>query len=496
MAEPTAFFERRKEQRQSEAGGLRQSLRWRNGLAPLLAVAGLVMVLFIMPPDIADALFRGVSKVPGGAAAARLFAKASGRLGSGAGGGGQPAFSGLLAAMKAAKDSRGSGWGAFFRGGAIGSGSGDSLSMVRGTPAGAALGPANLGEKIKGGDSVAGILTPKEARESGAAVALAPGDISGARAAVARSTGGLEGATAYARPGLFEDGDGRAVNPDLLGATLGSAAVPKAAGQARGAAANVKPGSFAVGGAGGSARQYQRKGGVVLGQLVMARNAALISSKPMCQASNGCSSEFAAIASGANYDGAKLGGGRATGASGGGSGVASGLNGSGSAPAMLSAPVPVDGASVPAVPDTGSALPGSAAPGAALRTGPMDPRRCRQALDECRQEHELYRGDFDQQTAKLKRLTDQLPKACSDPCRCGPCNQVQSKIAALCQGPLADDLNRLSNPCAPPPGCGRFNLEPAGAAKAPAAPAACEPGAGPTCGCTGVMCDASCLLGL
>ena len=208
------------------------------------------------------------------------------------------------------------------------------------------------------------------------------------------------------------------------------------------------------------------RGGVTLGQLVTTRNTALMSSDPVCGPANACPAEFAANTGGANYDGGKL-------AQGGG---AAGSNN----PDLLGAPVSIDGASAPSIPDPSAGKPVSAG-------------ECAQALEACKHERAADRADLDQQQGVLAELSGSLKGACGDPCNCTPCSQVQTRIASLCQGAVADDVGRLSAPCRLPAGCAVPAAAPAGVL-----PGACDPrGQGvQACGCGNVMCDARCLLGL
>lgn len=323
--------------------------QWRRGIAPLLGIVAVVTVLFVMPPEMSSFLLAGLSRLPGGARAASGISWVASSLGLGPAGGEQGSLAALLAAMRAAKDARNAGWGAFFQGGALGSGNGDSLGMVRGSLADASAGDANLAGKVKGGDTISGIMTPKEAKESGNAVPLAPGDVGGQRERMARAGARVEGGQAYVDAG-FLDVKGHAADPDMVRATLGTGAVPKAA---RGGTNVVRPAvgrnpAFTVGQAGQTTQTWRMgaRGGVTLGQLVTARNAALMSSDPICGPNNGCPAEFAATTIGANYDGANL---NQLGQSPAPNNPISGLAGSGSSPAMLSGPVSVDGASSPAI---------------------------------------------------------------------------------------------------------------------------------------------------
>ena len=157
-----------------------------------------------------------------------------------------------------------------------------------------------MGAKVEGGETINGILTAKEAKESGDAVALSQEDLRGQNARAA---------------GLL-DADGHAVDLDVVRATLGTGAVPLA-GRGRKGAVRPPVGrhpSFTVGETAQLAQTWRmgERGGVTLGQLVTARNTALLSSDPVCGPANACPAEFAANTSGANYDGAKLaeGGGR------------------------------------------------------------------------------------------------------------------------------------------------------------------------------------------
>jgi hypothetical protein len=458
-----------------------------------MVIVAFVTVIFVMPPELLSSLLGGLSRLPGGARAAAGISWVASSLGLGQAGDKQGSLAALLAAMRAAKDARNTGWGAFFQGGALGAGNGDSLGMVRGSLADAAAGDANLAAKVKGGDTISGIMTPKEAKESGDGVALGREDIAGQRERSARAGAAMEGGQAYVAAG-FLNVNGHAADPDMVRATLGTGAVPIAS---RGGTNVVRPAvgrnpAFTPGQAGQTAQTWRMgaRGGVTLGQLVSARNAALMSSDPICGPSNGCPAEFAATTSGANYDGAKL---AELGGPPGANNQLTALNGSGSSPAMLSNPVSIDGASSPAVPDPN-------APRADLRKGAAQDAAqshdCGQAMSACQQERAVYRADLLQQKAQLAQLSSQLKGACGDPCNCTPCTQIQNQIASLCQGSIADDVSRLSVPCQLPPNCVPTASPPDSGPQSP--PPACQPQSqgSQACGCGNVACDARCLLGI
>ena len=140
----------------------------------------------------------------------------------------------------------------------------------------------------------------------------------------------------------------------------------------------------------------------------------------------------------------------------------------------------IDGASSPSIPDPDAGKTASAG-------------ECAQALEACKQERAADRADLDLQQGVLAQLSGSLKGACGDPCNCTPCSEVQTRIASVCQGAVADDVGRLSNPCRLPAGCAA-----PGEGLGGVLPSACGPqGQGAqACGCGNVMCDARCLLGL
>ena len=112
-----------------------------------MAIMAVVMVLFVLPPDVFSSLLAGLSRVPGGARAAVGIRRAASSLGLGDG---EPGFLG----RSALRHARGQGrahcrLGSVFPRGRLGYGNGDSLTMVRGSLADAAAGGANWAPRSK-----------------------------------------------------------------------------------------------------------------------------------------------------------------------------------------------------------------------------------------------------------------------------------------------------------------------------------------------------------
>lgn len=347
------FFEKNK--RKSLLALLLLLLRGKKGVGAMLLMVFLLMFLFVLPQNSLSLFVAGIAaKLPGGQALARRIGRGSGTD-----------FSNLMAAFRAARDQRNAGWGVFFDSEAAKRGRGarggaSSIDMIKGGREDFLAG-ANLGNKIKGGESVGGILTPEDAGRTGEGVALGGEDLEGQRqaqlAAVgALGPGGVGSGSAnplnFVQRGLLKLGAGLggfgfgksgAGEGGGAGGSTSAAYAPKDFFSGRGGASTPDPGREAI--AGGTTPPSSSGGGNLPGgvrgrlaaelsrasnttrlaasarqpggcsgsrcafqQLTSGRTNMMLARDPICTASNGCPPEFAATSSGSSFDGNRIGG--------------------------------------------------------------------------------------------------------------------------------------------------------------------------------------------
>lgn len=348
------FFEKNK--RKSWLALLLLLLRGRKGAGALLLLVFLMMFLFVLPQNALSLFVAGIAaKLPGGAGIARRLS------------GGGTDFSNLMAAFRAAKDQRNAGWGVFFDADAAKRGRGargesSSIDMIKGGRedflAGSNLGAGN---KVKGGETIGGIMTPEESAKSANGVAVSAEDAGGEREAQLASMGGsmlgpsvggknfwqngllkisaglgafgfgkgessgarldMSGgagaggagstAGAFAGKGFFSGGTG-ASNADPAGQGLSGTVPPGGAigsGKLPGAARGRLAAELAKASNTTRLAASTRSAAACVGsrcafhQLAAGRTSMMLSRDPICTASNGCPPEFAATNSGTSFDG-------------------------------------------------------------------------------------------------------------------------------------------------------------------------------------------------
>ena len=92
---------------------------------------------------------------------------------------------------------------------------------------------------------------------------------------------------------------------------------------------------------------------------------------------------------------------------------------------------------------------------------------------------------------RLREWFGQMAGACGDPCRCGPCLDLQAKISGLCDGDLKSQIKLIDAPCAGPDGCAGLGAA-AATASAPIGAAYCASELA-RCGCSDFWCRGACL---
>ncbi len=288
-------------------------LRRHKVLAPLLLVV--VLLLFIFTPlNLLGLSLQALSRFPLGSQVASGLAWLSSRLG----GRGERPFSDLLAGFKAARQDKNSGWGMFLREAGGGAGLGpSSVEMVRGNPEGP--GGEGLAAKLKGEEPVKGVFDPEEAGDSEVdlsreeLVAGGQGPESGFAAGAGKAWAGgsnptlaMFGAGAYAGRGFF-DGSAAAFKTDARGSALESTSVPRAgslrvrAEEGRLSRKNLDKARTSLQAA--SHRVQVRPSKKAFTQLADGRARAMMARDPLCTATNNCPPEYAAVNTGAVYDG-------------------------------------------------------------------------------------------------------------------------------------------------------------------------------------------------
>jgi hypothetical protein len=320
-----------KNKRKSVLALLLLLLRWKKGALPALLMVLLLMLVFILPPNILGIMVGALDRAPfgkGAAAAISRWAKLDTKGG----------FEDLMVALRHAR--QGGGWNAFSGGRGGHAAPSDSLGMVRGSKTDL-IGSTRIADRIQGGSSINGVLTPEQAQDGGSAVELRQDDMQGERAgwvqtAYAGGFGGMGGTSGmgatggmtagygpgagksegagmgpYAEKGLFA-GKGPKVNAnELLRSALNSAKVPVIATK-RVAAQGGRLSRDAAQG-----NKTKQRGMVnvtrglmqtrALAQLADVRARDEVSRDPLCTAFNGCPPEYASVNTGAVYDGDKLG---------------------------------------------------------------------------------------------------------------------------------------------------------------------------------------------
>lgn len=352
-----------KNKKKSALAALLLFIRTRKTAAALLLLVALASFLFVSPSNLLWR-FPGAARVAAGAAwvAGKAGVDAS-RWGVA---GGKRDYDDLLAAFQSAKESGGkSGWAAFMRGGEAADaarsagGSRGSLGFVQGNAKDLETAGGSGADLPKPG-SVEGVLNPDDAgnRAEGEGVALSEGDLAGEREGIVKSAfaggfgkgagfGGAAGSEgllsggAFASAGFFVGGKGAAsgklgdkVKNGLEG--LISGRTGKGApilGAAKGRISAARASEISARTNRGLAGSRTISGQRAFVQLAVQRGRSVISVAPHCTPGSGCPGEFAAVNTGAVYDGAAITGDRTD---------------------ILTAPE-IDGLSSPNLPDSGLA---------------------------------------------------------------------------------------------------------------------------------------------
>ncbi|MFI5360635.1 MAG: hypothetical protein ACHQ49_01595 [Elusimicrobiota bacterium] len=390
----------------------------------------------------------------------------------------------LLAAFRTARtQSRlgGMGWGAFFgRGDSIVKA--NSLEFVKGSKAD--LTRIGAGGAAITARTVAGIVDPADAKDSaGDGVAIAPGDLGGERAGLlpeAFAGGFVNGLLGGAASGDAALSGGAFASKDFFGG-VGGAVSTTPGSQAKAALPSLSAMGTPTGvkgGKKGSLSAFAR--GVVTSSMKNSAAAAVLGgSGAYTQLAEGsmrdtlgttycqppaCPAEYAAVNTGAIYDGNDLSQGLLTSSDPGAD--AAGLI----SPSVVVPPTSAGGSSSDA----------------------QNVATCEAMVQQCAQSKT---APIDQEAADETQLTawfNQMPAACSDHCHCDPCNKLQGQITGLCGGDLTTQQNAINAPCAPLPDyCGALGITaPNSATYSPGAVNLCQSNLG-ACSC-GFLCSLGC----
>lgn len=354
----TTFLDKNK--KKSALAALLLFLRTRKTVTALLLLVALASFLFISPSNF-------ILRFPGGARVAACVAWMAGKIGMDTSkwglAGGKRDYNDLLAAFHAAKGGGGkAGWAAFMRGGegadayGLASGSKGSIGFVKGNAKDLEASGGNGANLPKFG-SVDGVLNPDDAknRGEGEGVALSEDDVSGARAGMVKSAfaggfanglgaggaaggGGMLSGGAFANSNFFGKGSGFGnglgfgnVNGNVNGFGGGKGAVSgklsdvvknglegirghvakgvQIQGAAKGQLSAFRASQISVRTSKGLVGTNTISGQRAFVQLATERGRAAISVAPNCTPGSGCPGEFAAVTTGAVYDGNSITGG-------------------------------------------------------------------------------------------------------------------------------------------------------------------------------------------
>ncbi len=339
----STFLEKNK--KKSALAALLLFIRTRKTVSALLLLVALATFMFVAPSNI-------VLSFPGGARLAAGAAWVAGKLGVDTSkwglAGGKRDYNDLLAAFRVAKDGGSkAGWSSFMRGkDGDGAGTG-SLDFVKGSRKDLEASGGSGANMAKPG-SVDGVLNPDDARNrgEGEGVALSDQDLTGERAGMVKSAfaggfgaGGSLSGGAFANSGFFS-GKGAAsgtlggiVKGGLEGINASSGKGVQIPGGAKGQMSASRASKISARTNRGSVGSHTISGQRAFVQLAAGRGRAAISVAPNCTPGSGCPGEFAAVQTGAVYDGNSI---------------------SGPGTDILTAPQ-IDGISSPNLPDTGMA---------------------------------------------------------------------------------------------------------------------------------------------
>lgn len=449
------FLEKNK--KKSALAALLLFLRARKTVTALLLLLALASFVFVSPSNF-------LLSFPGGARVAAAAAWLAGKVGVDTSkwglAGGKRDYGDLLAAFRAAKAGDGkAGWGAFMSGGGGDAGGGGSLDFVKGNRKDLEVSTAS-GEKLSKAGSVQGVLNPDDAKNRGEGVALSEEDLAGGGAGARFLGGGAGGAAGGSL--------GDKIRGWLSGLPSAGSPSPKATpGGATGRLSQAKASALKAKISRGLAATHTVSGQKAFVQLAAGRGRAVLSVSPNCSAGGGCPSEFATANTGAVYDGNNI------------TGANTGI-------------LTTNGETPPAVPleDSGPA--------------PADPAKLIECQDKVMACETAKKPDYErigELQTKLDDLLGRMGDACSDNCKCDPCNDIKNQINGTCTGELKGVIDRIQAPCVLPSYCAALGVEaPPGAGNSPLTNM-CKLNMG-SCGCGGglgvndVSCQVGCALGL
>ncbi|MCM2303989.1 MAG: hypothetical protein NDJ72_04755 [Elusimicrobia bacterium] len=338
----STFLEKNK--KKSALAALLLFIRTRKTVTALLLLVALASFLFVSPSNL-------ILSFPGGARVAAGVAWIAGKVGVDTSkwglAGGKRDYGDLLAAFRAAKDGGGkAGWAAFMRGGAaadaakLAAGSTGSLGFVRGNAKDLEA-AGGSGANLPKPGSVSGVLNPDDAKNSaeGEAVALSEGDVTGEGEGLVKSAfaggfgsgfgsgsgfgggsgsaGGMLSGGSFAGSGFFGGGKGAVsgklgdvVKGGLEGIKSQTGTGVQIKGGAKGQMTASRASSINSRTSKGLVGTHTISGQRAFVQLAAGRGRAAISVAPNCTPGTNCPGEFAAVQTGAVYDGNTISGDR------------------------------------------------------------------------------------------------------------------------------------------------------------------------------------------
>lgn len=421
MAKQT-FFERNK--RKGLLALLLLLLRWRKGTVPLLVMLLLVMFLFIAPNNLSTLVLYRIAQLPGGWRVAAAITWAGGLVGVDFGFSGlsdSRSFVDLMAAFEAAREGRGD---RLFRGGqGARPPERSSLDMLVPAELEKIAGPVT--GKVSGGETVNGIMTPDESRDTESHVELTQADLSGERLAqLAAGAGGRV-------PEAFAGGFGPpgsvipfATSNFFAGPPPGRFAQPgdalsvrmqREATTARGRRSRATEARAAQSRRNGAHAVPTRASRRAFVQLTDGRSRTMMARDPICTVWNGCPPEYAQNNVAAVFDGnaAGLGAGRV-------------IDPGRAVPGLSGVNTP--NANIPSTND--------------LNELDEEARKLQRWAEQCRQANDKYLGTRDnpgpetQAMKDIQRISNEMNAACSgggcSKSKAAKCKRMGEQMRARC----------------------------------------------------------------
>lgn len=437
------FFERNK--KKSALAALLLFIRTRKTVTALLLLVALASFLFVSPSNI-------ILRFPGGARVAAGVAWIAGKVGVDTSkwglAGGKRDYGDLLAAFRAAKDGGGkAGWSAFMRNSQEAeasrraAGSTGSLGWVKGNAKDLEA-TGGSGANLPKPGSVEGVLNPDDAknRAEGEAVALSDEDMTGEREGLVKSafaggfgsglgsgfgggsgSGGSLSGGSFAGSNFFGGGKGAAsgkLGDVVRGGLEGINAQPgkgvQIQGGAKGQMSASRASTINSRTARGLVGTHTISGQRAFVQLAAGRGRAAISVAPNCTPGTNCPGEFAAVQTGAVYDGIPISGDRTD---------------------ILTAPQ-IDGFDTPNLPNSGMADDYIAQ----AEKMDADAKKCRELDDK----YGPIEKDYDQRQEALSRQFDAMgcgQGGCSKS-KAKRCQRIGDQMKQLCR----DSMNKARCP--------------------------------------------------